>query len=94
MNWAPASSRGCRSTEKSRDSVKGRQWYFGLKLPSGIDRETGLVHSLVTTPVHGHDLRWRRVAWEATASAPITVPGKHPCHVIKCLFGFRKVGRA
>ena len=28
---------------------KGRQWYFGMKLHSGTDARTGLVHSLHTT---------------------------------------------
>ena len=35
---------------------KGNNWYFGLKLHIGVDVASGLVHSLVTTPAHVHDL--------------------------------------
>ena len=35
---------------------KGKNWYFGMKLHIGVDVVSGLVHSLVTTPAHVHDL--------------------------------------
>ena len=28
---------------------KGKQWYFGMKAPSGADRDSKLVHTLVVT---------------------------------------------
>ena len=35
---------------------KGQQWYFGMKAPVGTDLETGVVHSLVTTPANAVDV--------------------------------------
>ena len=55
---APAST---QNEQKARDpemhqTRKGNNWYFGLKLHIGVDGVSGLVHSLVTTPAHVHDL--------------------------------------
>lgn len=36
---------------------KGRQYYFGMKLHIGVDAESGLVHSMATTPANVHDIR-------------------------------------
>ena len=33
---------------------KGNQYHFGMKLHIGVDAETGLVHSLTTTPANVH----------------------------------------
>ena len=35
---------------------KGKQYYFGMKLHIGVDAETGMVHSMETTPAHVHDV--------------------------------------
>ncbi len=35
---------------------KGRQWYFGMKLHSGTDARTGLVHSVHTTAANVSDV--------------------------------------
>ena len=35
---------------------KGRQWYFGMKLHSGTDARTGLVHSVHTTAANIADV--------------------------------------
>ena len=35
---------------------KGNQWYFGMKTHIGLDAETGLSHSLVTTPPNASDV--------------------------------------
>ena len=35
---------------------KGKQYYFGMKLHIGVDAETGLVHSMETTPANVHDV--------------------------------------
>lgn len=35
---------------------KGQQWYFGMKAHVGTDLETGVVHSLVTTPANAPDV--------------------------------------
>ena len=55
---APSST---QNEQKARDpgmrqTRKGRNWYFGMKLHIGVDVVSGLVHSLVTTPAHVHDL--------------------------------------
>ena len=35
---------------------KGNQWHFGMKAHIGVDAETGLAHSLETTPANGSDV--------------------------------------
>jgi len=35
---------------------KGNQWYFGLKAHIGVDQESGLVHTLVTTAANVSDI--------------------------------------
>ena len=55
---APSST---QNEQKARDpemhqTRKGKNWYFGMKLHIGVDVVSGLVHSLVTTPAHVHDL--------------------------------------
>lgn len=34
---------------------KGQQWYFGMKLPIGVDSKLKLIHSLLTTAANVHD---------------------------------------
>ena len=35
---------------------KGNQNHFGMKLHIGVDAQTGLVHSMTTTPAIVHDV--------------------------------------
>jgi IS5 family transposase len=35
---------------------KGNQWYFGMKVHLGMDKDSGLIHSVVTTSANVHDL--------------------------------------
>jgi transposase, IS5 family len=35
---------------------KGNQWYFGMKIHAGVDKDSGLIHSVVTTAANVHDL--------------------------------------
>ena len=35
---------------------KGNQWHFGMKAHSGVDPETGIVHSMSTTAANAHDV--------------------------------------
>ena len=35
---------------------KGNQWYFGMKVHAGVDKDSGLIHSVVTTSANMHDL--------------------------------------
>ncbi len=55
---APSST---KNREHARDpemhqTKKGKQWYFGLKAHIGVDRESGLVHTLVTTSANVSDI--------------------------------------
>ena len=55
---APSST---QNRERARDpemhqTKKGNQWYFGMKLHIGADRDTGLVHSFTTTPANVSDV--------------------------------------
>jgi IS5 family transposase len=35
---------------------KGNQWSFGMKVHLGVDKDSGLIHSVVTTSANVHDL--------------------------------------
>ena len=55
---APSST---KNQKKERDpeahsSKKGNTWHFGYKAHIGVDRETGLVHHVVTTAANEHDV--------------------------------------
>ena len=55
---APTSTKNRR---RGRDpemhrTKKGNQWHFGMKAHIGVDAETGLAHSLETTPANGSDV--------------------------------------
>jgi len=54
---APSST---KNTEGKRDpemtqTRKGNQWYFGMKAHIGVDSQSGLVHSMETTPAKTND---------------------------------------
>ena len=51
-------SKGERDGEMEQPG-KGKQWRFGMRLPIGVDDQTGLVHSLATSAANVHDLRPR-----------------------------------
>lgn len=55
---APSST---KNKEHSRDaemhqSKKGNQWHFGMKAHIGVDRDSGLVHTVVSTSGHISDI--------------------------------------
>ena len=55
---APASTKN-RKRERDpemKQTRKGNQWHFGMKLHVGVDDQSGLVHSLATTSAKVHDL--------------------------------------
>ncbi|AFY27341.1 IS5 family transposase [Cyanobium gracile] len=55
---APSSTKnkaGERDPEMHQ-TKKGQQWYFGMKIHAGVDKDTGLIHSVVTTAANVHDL--------------------------------------
>jgi IS5 family transposase len=39
-----------------RKTKKGNQWYYGMKVHIGVDKDSGLIHSVVTTAANVHDL--------------------------------------
>ena len=54
---APSST---KNADKARDpemrqTRKGKQWYFGMKMHIGVDSQTGLTHSAVATSANVHD---------------------------------------
>ena len=55
---APSSTKnrtGQRDPEM-RQTKKGNQYHFGMKLHTGVDAQTGLVHSFSTTSANVHDV--------------------------------------
>jgi transposase, IS5 family len=55
---APSST---KNKDRSRDpdmhqTRKGNQWYFGMKAHIGVDVESGLVHTVTTTPANVADV--------------------------------------
>lgn len=36
--------------------AKGNQWFFGMRCHSGVDVDSGLVHSVVSTAANVHEL--------------------------------------
>ena len=39
-----------------RQTKKGNQWHFGMKVHVGVDSETGVVHSMSATSANVHDV--------------------------------------
>ena len=55
---APSSTKN-RAGERDpemRQTKKGNQWHFGMKVHIGVDADTGLVHSMTTTADNAHDV--------------------------------------
>ena len=55
---APTSTKNA-SGERDPDmhqTKKGNQWYFGMKAHTGVDAESGLVHTVKCTPANAHDV--------------------------------------
>ncbi len=55
---APSST---KNKDKARDpgmhqTKKGKQWYFGMKAHIGVDRQSGLVHTVVSTAANVSDI--------------------------------------
>ena len=54
---APSSTKNADKLRdpEMRQTRKGQQWYFGMKLHIGVDSRTGLAHSAVVTAANVHD---------------------------------------
>jgi IS5 family transposase len=51
----PKNKEGKRDPEMHQ-TKKGNQWYFGMKVHAGVDKDSGLIHSVVVTAANVHDL--------------------------------------
>ena len=55
---APSSTKnktGERDPEMQQ-TKKGNQWYYGMKVHKGVDKDSGLIHSVETTSAKVHDI--------------------------------------
>jgi len=87
---APSSTKNSKQERdpEMRQTRKGKQWYFGMKLHIGVDSQSGLTHSAVVTAANIHDKhplpdllhgRERRVYGDsAYASQKVLIHGKAP----------------
>ena len=55
MGRRPKNKEGKRDPEMHQ-TKKGNQWYYGMKVHIGVDKDSGLIHSVVTTPANVHDI--------------------------------------
>lgn len=142
---APSSTKnqGGERDPEMHQTKKGNQWHFGMKAHIGVDAESGITHTLVTTPANAADVTQAHallhgeetvafgdagyqgvekreenlntsVEWEVAMrpgkrkALPKTAMGKlqeqieqlkasvrakveHPFHIVKNIFGMKKV---
>ena len=55
---APSSTKNSRGTRdpEMHQTKKGNQWFFGMKAHIGVDRDSGLVHTVVSTAANVADV--------------------------------------
>jgi IS5 family transposase len=55
---APSSTKNATGERdpEMHQTKKGNQWYFGMKAHIGVDADSGLVHTVVTTPANEADV--------------------------------------
>ena len=55
---APSSTKNKKGERdpEMHQTKKGNQWYFGMKVHAGVDKDSGLIHSVVVTAANVHDL--------------------------------------
>ncbi len=55
---APSSTKNAKKERdpEAHSTKKGKNWYFGYKAHIGVDKDTGLVHTLKTTAANVHDV--------------------------------------
>ena len=55
---APSSTknRSAARDPEMHQTKKGNEWHFGMKVHIGVDSQTGVVHSVSTTPANVHDV--------------------------------------
>ena len=55
---APSSTKNDKGERdpEMHQTTKGNQWHFGMKAHIGVDADSGLVHTVTTTPANAHDV--------------------------------------
>jgi IS5 family transposase len=55
---APSSNKNDKGERdpEMHQTKKGSQWHFGMKAHIGVDADSGLVHTVTTTPANAHDV--------------------------------------
>jgi IS5 family transposase len=55
---APSSTKNCKGERDAEmhQTKKGNQWHFGMKAHIGVDADSGLVHTVVSTAANAHDI--------------------------------------
>src|SRR6201997_476236 len=55
---APSSTKNAKGERdpEMHQTRKGKQWYFGMKVHTGTDTDSGLVHTVVATPANVADV--------------------------------------
>jgi IS5 family transposase len=55
---APSSTKNKKGERdpEMHQTKKGNQWYYGMKVHIGVDKDHGLIHSVETTAANVHDL--------------------------------------
>ena len=55
---APSSTKNATGERdpEMHQTKKGNQWHFGMKAHIGVDADSGLVHTVLTTPAHESDV--------------------------------------
>ena len=92
---APSSTKnkdGGRDKEMHQ-TKKGNQWYFCMKAHVGVDAESGLAHSLETTPAGVETAHTVLRGGEAaeTRKASVRTKVEHPFRYVKRILGYDKV---
>ena len=55
---APTSTKNEKRDQEPQmhQTYKGNQWFFGMKMQIGVDKDSGLIHSVATTAAHVSDV--------------------------------------
>jgi IS5 family transposase len=55
---APSSTKNKKGKRvpEMHQTKKGNQWDFGMKVHAGVDKVSGLIHSVMVTSANAHDL--------------------------------------
>ena len=103
---APSSTKnkdGKRDPEMHQ-TKKGNQWYFGMKVHSGVDAGTGYVHTITGTSASVHDIDQAKhlirpdddvvygdSGYRGIEKRPEIQQDEHPFLIVKRFFGYSKV---